>query len=297
MKKFAITASLALSILMPANCWPGYKKASSSKPVLKDGDDDCIDTNHVHNECGPIRLPNQGHPPGVQYPSAFVMSYDQWNIECPLDAADCQPPFFPNAPEALAGKYPMINGPGFTYYNASYRGGSQVENYTERCVPIFPSYDVNFACTFFIIGDTHTAYLATKGAPKEFGDCCKISESFHAPVRNFSERVNFTGIKDFGPKQKYLGFETYVPTSGGIFSYNFWKDSHYEPYTGETYYVPSFFYFSGVTKGKKEGDDPLPLWVYQNFYNFSVQPFNPEDHFTLPDACNPQAKYCPDFDS
>ena len=73
-----------------------------------------------------------------------------------------------------------------------------MENYTERCVPIFPNYDVGFPCTFYIIGDTKTAYLQTKGAPKEFGDCCILAKDFHAPVRNFSEKTNFTGIKDFG---------------------------------------------------------------------------------------------------
>ena len=84
------------------------------------------------------------------------------------------PPYYPSAPEALGKSFKMVNGPGYTYYNATYRGGSQVENYTERCVPIFPTYDVGFPCTFYIIGDTNTAYLATKNAPPEFGECCII---------------------------------------------------------------------------------------------------------------------------
>lgn len=54
--------------------WPGYK---SSKPKLREeGDENCIDTNHVHNECGGVRTPNIGRPPSVKYPSAFTMQYD-----------------------------------------------------------------------------------------------------------------------------------------------------------------------------------------------------------------------------
>ena len=94
-----------------------------------------------------------------------------------------------------------------------------------------------------------------------------------------------------------MGFETIVPTSGGIFSYNFWRDEQYEQPSGEKYYVPSFFYFSGVTKGDTPDAGPVPLWVYQSFFNFSADPFNPEDHFTLPAACSPTAKLCPDFDN
>ena len=207
------------------------------------------------------------------------------------------PPYYPSAPEKLKDKYPMVNGPGFTYYDASYRGGSQVENYTERCVPIFPSYDVGFPCTFYIISELKTAYLQTKGAPKEFWDCCILAKDFHAPVRNFSEKTNFTGVKEWGPDGRYLGFETIVPASGGIFSYNFWRDAQYESLGGERYYVPSFFYFTGITVNKQDPTKPpVPLWVYQSFYNFSAAPFNPLDHFTLPDSCNSKAPFCPDFD-
>lgn len=214
-----------------------------------------------------------------------------------MDDPECFPPYYPSAPEALKDKYVMRNGPGYTYYNATYRGGSQIEDYSERCVPIFPSYNVDFPCTFFIIGDTKTVYLKTKNAPKEFGDCCKLADNFHAPIRNFSEKTNFTGIKDHGPDQKYLGFEINVESSGGIFSYNFWRDEKFEQPSGEKYYVPSFFYFTGVEKNRTHPDsDPVPLRVYQSFYNFSVDPFNPEDYFTLPDSCSPSARYCPDFD-
>ena len=285
---------LGVSIFLVSTtvAWPGYKKMAS-KQVLKDGDDDCIDTNHVHTDCGEIRPHNEG--PGIHYPSAFIMSYNKWDVECPLDAADCQPPYYPSTPGYIGNRYVIKGGPGHTYYNSTYRGGSQVENYTERCVPIFPSYDANFPCTFYIIGDTHTAYLHSKGAPKAFGECCKLSGKFHAPVRNFSDGANFTGIKYFG-NQKYLGLETVVPTAGGMFSYNFWKDPHVEPSTGDTYYVPAFFYYTGITPGKNPGDDPMPVWVQQEFADFSVEPFNPADHFTLPDACTPAVNYCPDFD-
>ena len=53
------------------------------------------------------------------------MQYDQWNIECPdLTAPECMPPYYPSAPEKLKDKFYMVNGPGWTYYNATYRGGS-----------------------------------------------------------------------------------------------------------------------------------------------------------------------------
>ena len=89
-----------------------------------------------------------------------------------MESSECMPPYYPSAPEKIGDKFKMVNAPGYTYYNSSYRGGSQVENYTERCVPIFPSYDVNFPCTFYLVSDTKIAYLETKGAPEEFGECC-----------------------------------------------------------------------------------------------------------------------------
>jgi len=52
------------------------------------------------------------------------MQYDQWNIQCDLADPACMPPYYPSAPEALGDKIPMVNGPGYTYYNATYRGGS-----------------------------------------------------------------------------------------------------------------------------------------------------------------------------
>lgn len=61
---------IAVLLLTSANAWPGYK---STKPKLREGDDNCIDTGHVHNECGPIRKPTIDRIPGVRYPSAFIM--------------------------------------------------------------------------------------------------------------------------------------------------------------------------------------------------------------------------------
>ncbi len=129
-------------------------------------------------------------------------------------------------------------------------------------MPIFPSYDSNFNCTFYLISETKTAYMKTQGAPKEFGDCCILADNFHAPVRNFSENTNFTGVKDFGPNQ-YLAFEVDVPTAGGIFSYNFWRDAQYESLGGERYYVPSFFYYTGVTPNPADPNKaPMPIRSY-----------------------------------
>ena len=110
---------ISVFLISSTNAWPGYK----SKPVLRD-DENCIETNHVHNECGPVKKPNIERVPGVQYPSAFIMQYDQWNIECALDDLECMPPYYPSAPEKLKDKFPIVNGPGFTYYNSTYRGGS-----------------------------------------------------------------------------------------------------------------------------------------------------------------------------
>ena len=128
------------------------------------------------------------------------MQIDKWDITCDFADPNCFPPHYPSAPEKLKDKrYPMVNGPGYTYYNASHRGGSQEEDYTGgRCVPIFPSYDSNFNCTFYLISDTKTAYMKTLGAPKEFGDCCIHADKFYVLFRNFSENTNFTGVKDFG---------------------------------------------------------------------------------------------------
>ena len=157
----------------------------------------------------------------------------------------------------------MVNSPGTTYYNSTYRGGSQVENYTERCIPIFPSYEVNFPCTFYLVSETNKAYMETKGAPEEFGSCCILANEFHAPARNFSEKTNFTGTLDFGP-DKYLGFEVYAPTSGGIFSYNWWTEEKIEEATGYKYYEPSFFYFTGIIPNLENPEESplLPVWAY-----------------------------------
>ena len=87
------------------------------------------------------------------------MSFDKWDIECDFDDEGCMPPYYPSAPDVLKGKYPIVNGPGFTYYNSTYRGGSQVEDYPDRCTPIFPNYDPDFPCTFYIIKETQKAYL------------------------------------------------------------------------------------------------------------------------------------------
>ena len=40
--------------------------------------------------------------------------------------------------------------------------------------------------------------------------------------------------------------EVNAPSSGGIFSYNFWAEEKIEEQTNETYHIPSFFYFGGI---------------------------------------------------
>ncbi|CDW74863.1 UNKNOWN [Stylonychia lemnae] len=283
-------AALVISFLFSSSfAWPGYKSTK-----LRDNDD-CIDTAQVHNSCGEVRKPNGGRPHNVRYPSAFTMSFDKWDILCDFSDPNCAPPYYPSAPDQLKDKYPMVNGPGFTYYNSTFRGGAQVEKYTDRCVPIFPNYVVDFPCTFYLIKDEGKAYLTTKNAPAEFGDCCILANNFHPPVRNFSERTNFTGIKTYGPSQKYVGLEVNAPNSGGIFSYNFWADEQVEQRNNQTYHVPSFFYYTGLSKNENNPQEPLILRVYQSFYNFSTDSFRPEDHFTMPASCNPKAPLCPDF--
>ena len=62
------TSLFVISLLFSSTlAWPGYK----SQKIKEENDDDCIDTDWVHNTCGPIRKVNPDRPNNIRYPSAF----------------------------------------------------------------------------------------------------------------------------------------------------------------------------------------------------------------------------------
>jgi len=72
------------------------------------------------------------------------MEFEQTVVECDYKDPGCFPPYYPSSDEHLKGKYNYVKGKGFTYFNATHRGGSQVEYYSKNCVPVFQSYIPDF---------------------------------------------------------------------------------------------------------------------------------------------------------
>ncbi len=128
MRNLGSTLAAGLVLASVASAWPAYNSSGKKcpRPIQTTPENDfCIDTNHVHSDCGDLRPPNADRHPGVRYQNAYRMQFDKWDITCDFADPDCFPPYYPSAPEKLKDKkYPMVNGPGYTYYNASHRGGS-----------------------------------------------------------------------------------------------------------------------------------------------------------------------------
>ncbi|CDW72350.1 UNKNOWN [Stylonychia lemnae] len=292
MLNVATQAILILVLVSTTNAWPGYKSSQQKKT----NSEFCYETNGVHGDCGTKYKIRGNHPENVKLPPAFIMEFEQSVIECELNDPHCFPPFYPSATEQLQGRYPITIGKGFTYFNSTHRGGSQVEYYSKNCVPVFQSYIAHFQCTLYIINDTQTAYFTTENGPKEFGDCCILTKGFHPPRRDFIRNLNYTGIKTYGVHhQKYHSFT--VKTNEGEFCFNFWDKEMTDKHSGEKYHEPAFFEYEGFQKSTKNTKgEPQDLRIFQTFHNIRTDPFNPEDYFTLPAACNPDAPRCPDYD-
>lgn len=172
------------------------------------------------------------------------MEWDMYIVDnCAINPRCPKPPYYPVPPP-----FASRTAPGFTYYDKNYRGGSHKEIYTERCIPIFPSYDPEFPCEFILVKEENKAYFITKNAPAEFDDCCILADPFNPPVFNFTEKMNYRGKVAYGDHE-VVEFAVKAPSSGGDFIHGFY-DNEETDFNGDPYYVPNYFIFTGT--GYKE---------------------------------------------
>lgn len=165
---------------------------------------------------------------------------------------------------------------GVTYTNFNYRGGSQREEYKNRCIFIFPNYTPNWPCDFISVGEEKTGYLINHGElPEGIPRCCTMGKGFHAPPKEFTKIMTYNGSSIFSDGREYIRFGTSLPNAGS-FEYSFWNI----PITknDETYYEPSFFLMTGFRSGG------TPVNISQQFKNFRNEA-PPDSVFDIPDAC------------
>lgn len=214
----------------------------------------------------------------IEYAPVWTHEWDMYHVDNCYQNESCpQPPYYPTPPP-----FANRNSPGKTYYDSKWRGSSQKEVYTERCIPIFPSFDPpEFPCDFYLVTEENKAYMTSKNAPKEFGDCCILAQPFHPPAKDFTRKMNFNGMKVLGG-QEYFEYSVFVEESGGPFVHAFWAKP-----TLDKNFKPAFFYMVVVNN----------RMLYQEFKNYNTNPFDSESVFRIPDSCKAaNVKMCPDFD-
>ena len=223
---------------------------------------------------------NDSRPKNVYVPKYFTMNWNYYHVYN-NDQEDENPPY----PNGVPTKSNYIIGPGITYSDSSFRGGSQVEIYYERCIPIFPVLSNEFSCTFININDEKKGYVVAKNPPSDFPKCCIIQQPFAKPKDDFSDLMNYEGVKIYpNINREYLSFKVDMPDIGGEFEYSFWNKALLDE-NNNTFYEPSFFKFKGINDH----------WIFQRFYNFLLK--RPDSAiFDVPDICKvPELPFCPGF--
>jgi len=216
------------------------------------------------------------------WPSQFTT---QWTFYY-IDDYDYAPPYDP---------LPTRNftfSTGQTYYDVNYEGGSMIEVYNQRCIPIWYTGPLapnnNFSCDFINIGSTQTSYLVLhEDKPVGAPDCCIVGQPFHSPPPDFIR--NFTNISYQTIDGVNVDWFSVVLDDAGLFSYGFVNNSLTPPLSWSTPYA---FYMVGLSMDSSSNINPI--WMYQVFERF--QDTTPDNsRWSIPSVCK-YALPCPGFE-
>lgn len=237
-----------------------------------------LDSSNVHtNCCDGHRVPDHPaqRPDDLYFAEQFTMDWDFWYIDdCIYPKCDLTPPYDGGVPPFEKQR----KSSGTTFSDHHYRGGAQKEYYYDECIPVFPGTSGNFKwpCEFINIIDEGRGYLIShEGRAPYWPECCVMGEPFKPPMPNFTEHMNYGGVKQLDGKD-YHEVNLDIPPSGGPFYYNFWDGR--QEFQSKGYHVPSTFNMLGIDAGYDK------IWMSQIFRNHQTGAPS-EDVWAIPDSC------------
>lgn len=82
---------------------------------------------------------------------------------------------------------------------------------------------MDYPCDFLNIAEENQSYLVQH--KKTGTECCLMAKPFTPPGMNFTEKLNYNGLRKAQNDKNYHSFEIHVPMLEGPFEYSFWEEN------------------------------------------------------------------------
>ena len=255
----------------------------------------------VNRSCVFAREP--GQPTDPRYPDYWSSNWTMYRV---FDGyVDNPPPYDRAPPPALRPGQDYEISRGATYYDSTWRGpmgaGAMMENYEDRCLPIFPISN-HFSCSFISLGDTTFFVTYDKDRPKWMPPVCLFSPLNHPPRPDFISHLPYSAGDSARLGNRVQGYSLWVDGANGkpiqvgvnpdrtkdraiVFGYAFVSTPTLDRVDKSAipYRHPQSFYFSGY---------PLPPAnapiVSQNYTNFAMIRPDPKTTWDLVNGLDPK---------